>query len=551
MNKPEQLEVRTHVARDILQSADLFRHPERVVWEYVVNGLEYTDPGVAPRVEVSIQSSPRRIRISDNGRGMDKSGLVQFFTMHAENTDRAAGKPGRGFFGTGKSAAFAIANVLRLDTVRKRRRSIVELHRSDVEATSSGDPVPVQTIELEGPTDLPNGTIVTITDFRVARLNRSDIVKLIERNLRHIGRGVQVIVDGVEVEPHVPPIAESRTEILSSPLPELDGAVLTLHVAKAPLVEEDRGVAILSNGTLHEITLGTARGKTMAQYIFGEIDVPALAAPCKGVAAYDMSRSGQLNPQNEIVLALYAEISRYVEALRQELADRENVRKRAEEAEKLQSQADEIARLINQEYLESSKRFRRAQTDAGHGDDLRAAVRMAETGDELFLPGGEDPAVFAPEDQIVDSDTDRAIGPEPREPQPMVEPASTDEAESTGHSQAAAPSKRHPSGGFKVQYRQNGSESPRAFYEKETRVIYINLDHPQVLAAKGDLETEEPTFKRLSYEIAFTEYAIGLAKDYADNQYYSDFDEPLFDIRDRIDRLARRASEVFRPVHHG
>lgn len=260
-----------------------------------------------------------------------------------------------------------------------------------------------------------------------------------------------------------------------------------------------------------------------------------------------MSRSGQLNPENEIVLALYAEISRYVEGLRQELVDKENVRKRAEEAEKLQSQADEIARLINEDYSESSKRFRRSQAEAGRGEDLRAAVRAAESGEELFLPEGEEPAVFAPEEEIiVDSDTDREIGPEPREPQPHVEPAADEEAQSTGHAQAATPSKRHPSGGFKVQYRQNGSESPRAFYEKETRIIYINLDHPQVLAAKGDGGTDEPTFRRLSYEIAFTEYAIGLAKDYADNQYYSDFDEPLFDIRDRIDRLARRASAVFR-----
>jgi hypothetical protein len=61
-----------------------------------------------------------------------------------------------------------------------------------------------------------------------------------------------------------------------------------------------------------------------------------------------------------------------------------------------------------------------------------------------------------------------------------------------------------------------------------------------------DWEEAEQTFKRLRYEIAFTEYAIGLAKEYADNQYYSDFDEPLFDIRDRIDRLARRASDVLK-----
>lgn len=285
----------------------------------------------------------------------------------------------------------------------------------------------------------------------------------------------------------------------------------------------------------------------MAQYIFGEIDVPALSAPYKGVAAYDMSRSGQLNPENELVLGLYAEISRHVETLRQELVERENVRKRAEEAEKLQSQADEIARLINQDYLESSKRFRREEADAGRGDDLRKAIRETEIGEELFVPGGDEPASPIADDQILDSDTDRPIGPEPREPEVAVEPSTPDEAETSGHTQPATPSKRHPSGGFKVQFRENGAESTRAFYEKETRIIYLNLDHPQLVAAKGDGETDEPTFMRLSYEIAFTEYAIGLAKDYADNQYYSDFDEPLFDIRDRIDRLARRASEVFRP----
>jgi hypothetical protein len=239
-------------------------------------------------------------------------------------------------------------------------------------------------------------------------------------------------------------------------------------------------------------------------------------------------------------------LSRYVEELRQELVERENLRKRAQEAEKLQSQADEIARLINQDYLDSSKRLRREQADAGIGDDLRKAVRTSETGDELFVPGGDQPAKLANEDLILDVGTDRPIGPQPREPEPTVEPSDSDEAETTGQLTPAQPSKRHPSGGFKVQYRHNGSEAPRAFYEKETRIIYINLDHPQVVAAKGDTETEEPTFRRLSYEIAFTEYAIGLAKDLADNHYYSDFDEPLFDIRDRIDRLARRASEVFR-----
>ncbi|HEY0625717.1 MAG TPA: ATP-binding protein [Allosphingosinicella sp.] len=547
MNELKGLRVTTHVARDLLQSADLFRHPERVVWEYVANGLEYSDSGVQPLVRVAIQSNPKRVVISDNGRGMDRGGLVQFFTMHAENQDRLSGRPGRGFFGTGKSAAFAIANVLRIATVKNGKRSVVELRRSDLEEASSGDPVPVRELAIEAPVSLPNGTTVTIEDFRITKLNRSDIIKAVERHLRHWGRGVRVEVDGLEVEPHVPPISFTEKHVFSKDeFEHLEGCELVLHVSKAPLLEEDRGVAILANGTLHETTLGTAKGKPMSQYIFGELEVPALAQPYKGVAAFDMSRSGQLNPENEIVLATYAGISRHVEALRQRLVESEKQRKSAEEAEKLQAQADEIARLINQDYADYSKRFRPVPTGGSGATDLRPSSKSHGEGEEVFLPEGEEPAVEVNEDIVPIEPQDNTIGPEPREPTPKVEPADPEAADTTGHTERRAPSKRHPTGGFTVQFRENGSEAARAFYERETRTIFINLDHPQVQAAKGDAEVDEPNFKRLSYEIAFTEYAIGFAQENATNNYYTDFYEPLFDMRDRIDSLARKAANVFR-----
>src|SRR5438552_193615 len=94
--------VTSHVGRDILQSAQLFRTIEAAVWEYVVNSLQYLDPGQRPKVIVTIDTKGRRIRIADNGRGMDTAGLRHFFTMHAENLDRQRGAPGRGVFGTGK-----------------------------------------------------------------------------------------------------------------------------------------------------------------------------------------------------------------------------------------------------------------------------------------------------------------------------------------------------------------------------------------------------------------------------------------------------------------
>jgi DNA topoisomerase VI subunit B len=102
-----QLTVRSHIGRDLLQSAQVFRSDRKVVWEYVANSLQYTESGRQPRVLVQIDERKKTIRITDNGRGMNRNDLEHFFTMHAENRERAAGRVGRGMFGTGKSAVVA------------------------------------------------------------------------------------------------------------------------------------------------------------------------------------------------------------------------------------------------------------------------------------------------------------------------------------------------------------------------------------------------------------------------------------------------------------
>jgi K+-sensing histidine kinase KdpD len=102
------LVVVSHVARDLLQNAVLFNTDKKVVWEYISNGLQYVDEGTNPIVKVHLDSKQRKITIEDNGRGMDWDGLQNFFIMHGENIDRKKGKPGRGLFGTGKSAAFGM-----------------------------------------------------------------------------------------------------------------------------------------------------------------------------------------------------------------------------------------------------------------------------------------------------------------------------------------------------------------------------------------------------------------------------------------------------------
>ena len=74
--------VKSHVGRDLLQNAALFKTDKLVIWEYVANGLQYVDPGTNPIVSVRLDSKARRIRICDNGRGMTLDGLQNFFVMH-------------------------------------------------------------------------------------------------------------------------------------------------------------------------------------------------------------------------------------------------------------------------------------------------------------------------------------------------------------------------------------------------------------------------------------------------------------------------------------
>jgi DNA topoisomerase VI subunit B len=175
--------VKSHVSRDLLQNAALFKTDKLVIWEYVANGLQYVDPGTSPTVYVRLDSKGRKIRISDNGRGMTLDGLQNFFVMHGENLDRKSGVPGRGRFGTGKSAAFGIGDLLRVTSVRGSRRSVVELTRSDLDKVPSGNPIPVRVLVSEVPCSEVNGTIVEIEQIHLQSLDQPGCIRYIERHL--------------------------------------------------------------------------------------------------------------------------------------------------------------------------------------------------------------------------------------------------------------------------------------------------------------------------------------------------------------------------------
>lgn len=549
--------VTTHVARDLLQSAALFKHEHSVVWEYVSNGLEYNDPGVNPVVNVHIDVKAKRITVHDNGRGMNRDDLRRYFQMHGENIDRKKGKAGRGMFGTGKSAAFGIADVLKVTTVRNGKRSKVRLTRADIEAQAEGDRVPVRVLEDEVKTNEKNGTTVEVEGIQLKKIDVSTIVRHVERHIAHWPNAT-VFVNHHECRYIEPPIAEEhKFSTKGTPFEsQLGNIELAIKVAKAPLEEELQGIAILSQGVWHETTLAGCERKSFANYLFGTIDVPGIATDKSPIPPFDMSRSMRLNPRNEVVAKTIAFIGMHLEAIRREIEKQDKERRKNEEARKLQSQADAIAELINQDFNQWRDQVRQAAARARGGrDQLPEGAPDLEQGADLVF-GDEEPAEIVAD--IEGPGTGPGPGPSPGSgpgpapgPNPGPGPGSGLAVENSPDAPSKKGKKTDPAraqsrrGGFQVEFMNMGNEEARAKYERDQRTIFVNLDHPQIKAALGSGGSDDPIFRRLAYEVAFSEYAIALASEMAAVSYYLDVSEPIVDIRETLNRLARRAATLY------
>jgi hypothetical protein len=477
---------------------------------------------------------------------MDWEGLQQFFVMHGENQDRREGRPGRGMFGTGKSAAFGVGETLRVRTVRAGRRSQVVLGRTDIEAMRSGDPVPVKTIEREVTTDEPNGTEVIVEGIRLRRLDQAKVIRYVEQHLaRWQDRGAQVFVNNRPCEVAEPEVNWERLFRPDASLAAVVGNVeLRVRVARAPLDEDSRGIAVFSNGNWHENTLAGAEGKDCAQYVFGEIDVPALESDQSLPRAFDMSRSMRLNPENRIVRALYAFIGPCIEEVRKELARAERERRESEEAKKLARQADEIADLLNQDFREFQRQVAAARGRPSVAPGL-SGVKAGLAEDDLMTNGQLFPAAEVSTEGGPGADGDSGgSGGSPRMLEPLLERRPAD-GERRGDP-AAPRSRRGTGGGFRVRFDAVGRSEKRAVYVAAERTIVVNLDHPQIAAAKGAGTVEQTPFRRLALEVALTEYAVALAQLLAGSDELVEPSEALYHVRDSIDRLSRKAATLFR-----
>ena len=549
MTAHSQLKVTSHVGRDLLASASSFKSEASVVWEYVVNSLQYVDPGVSPRVQVAIAPGRKGIVISDNGRGMSSKDLAHFFRMHGENIERLAGRTGRGKFGTGKSAAFGIANVLRVDTVCNGKQNVVSLTRQMIEKSGGGE-IPLQWEVKDETVDDPNGTTVSILDINLDRVKRASIIEYVERHLQVF----RAAAPAVAIDDHVcsyrePATAETLKFEPTGAQRELLGDVqLVIKIACAPLPQGEQGITITSGlGNLVAIERAGIEAKEFGNYLFGEIDVPALEKHASPIEPYDPTRSLQLNPQHPVVAVLLGFIGSKLEEVRASLVRRSKEARKTEQARRLAMEADKIAQILNDDFRKISDRLHEIRAASSRRGAAQAQFGAQDTdeGTDDWVRGTQTPG------SILKSNPEK--NPTPPKP-PRPEPPQVQSGGWPDHhgDNAVDPvggsigKRRRPQGGFRVEYKNLGKAEERSLYDPPTLTILINLDHALVLAALGDGNVEDTTFRRLSYEIAFSEYAMGLGYEISKQDPNIPADDLLYEVRSTLNRISTAAVSLYR-----
>jgi hypothetical protein len=542
------LKVTSDVRRDLLASAAIFKNEAAVVWEYVVNSLQYVDRGTAPRAQVTVKPRLREIEINDNGRGMSADELEHYFRMHGENLDRVRGRPGRGKFGTGKSAAFGIAKTFRVDTRRNGLRNVVELTR-DMINQSSGDSIPLSWLIRNEVTPMPNGTVVTISDIVLSRINTPSIIEYIERHLQAFRAvGPEVAVNDHVCEYREPAVSEVFSFRPSPAQAAILGVVeLTIKVAQAPLPESDQGIAITAGlGNLVALERAGVERKEFGSYLFGDVDVPNLETSDSALEPYDSSRSLTLNLAHPVPMILIPFIGSKLEEVRLKLVSKEREARKNEQARRLAKEADKIAEILNKDFETVRQRL----------SEIRSASSAKGSANSTF--GGSQKGGTEPTDWVkgmeTPGDVDKVGGSNPGSGKPKRNPPDVatsgvpaDDGQSsvdpTGGSNG---NRKRPRGGFRVDYKNLGREEPRSVYDPPSIAILINLDHPVVAAAIGDGGVEEVAFRRLSYEIAFSEYAMALAYETAQQDPDIPADDLIYEVRSSLNRISVAAASLYR-----
>ena len=534
-----QIEVTSHVARDFLQNSNYFNTPAKIVWEYVSNSLDTHEENTS--VNVNVQISSNEISITDDGPGMSREDLHYFFTMHGENQHRRRGKRVRGKFGTGKCAAFGLANLLQVETVKTGKRNLVELCRSDIEKAKDGSSFPVNHLVMDEPTLSKSGTRITILNFnsKPKGKNVDKVRSFVEKQLGRNRQRADVFINGHECKFKESSYSDCVEVSPGSNVSKRIGDVLLkIKISPVPLEPEMKGIDILSYGIWHETTLVEIEGKKFADRLFGEIDVPILEDHKGPIPTFDNTRNNMLNRSNPIVVTLLAWISEELELVRHQIETDEQSRRRTKEARQLAKEARRIAEILNADFSDVELELERARNTAAQPGSANSAEFPGADG--ILLPGsGEEPTPWQQAGNVHGNGArGDQVGPgeEPR-PGPSIIPG--DEAGSKKRQSEGNRRRRRAT--FSVEHESVGAEHNRSRYDKDSKTIFINLDFPWIASAyeAGSQQVTNPQFQQVCFEVAAVEYSMAIQFEKIEQYEFIPPEDSLYEVGETINRVMR------------
>jgi hypothetical protein len=236
-----------------------------------------------------------------------------------------------------------------------------------------------------------------------------------------------------------------------------------------------------------------------------------------------------------------------LEKVRAELVAEQKKARQTEQARRLTAESERIAAILNNDFREHRRRLEEIRSATVRQGGAVAQVGSGDpsgTDLDVCVEGIEHPGIV--ENTRVTGRN--GVGPSGRQAPKISRTGdrTMDGPDSVNGAGGEGVRTKHPRGGFRVDYRSLGPEEDRSIYDTKSMTILINLAHPVVGAALGSGGVEDPAFRKLSYEIAFAEYAVALAYEMAQIDPNMPPDEVLFDVRSTLNRVARSAVTLYR-----
>jgi len=280
--------------------------------------------------------------------------------------------------------------------------------------------------------------------------------------------------------------------------------------------------------------------------LFGSTDVQALETYKTPLEPFDSSRSLSLNPAHPVAAALIGFIGSRLEEVRGVLVSREREARKSEQARRLANEAEKIAEILNKDFETVRQRLQDIRAAAGTKGPATSTFGASSNGGEdtdEWIEGSQEPGVTESHGGNVGDGNGR------QRPAPKIPAAGAPDQHGTTAVDPAGGTGRSrpkPKGGFRVSYKNLGKDEPRSVYDPAALAILINLDHPVVSAALGEAGVEDPAFKRLSYEIAFSEYSLALGYEMAKQDPDVPADDLLYEVRSSLNRISVAAASLYR-----